>query len=167
MKLELGIMAGAESKVWLADLTKIVERMERAADMLAKTDTALEADEREDDAEGLPEVEAEDDEDFAPKKKSASKKAAAAAFDDEDDADAPDVDAEEEETEAPVKKAKVKAPTEKDVNQACKAYATALNAKGKKGVAATKALLLKKFGSESISEIDEDKYAAVIAALKV
>lgn len=30
MKLELSILAGAESKAWLADLTKIVERMEKA-----------------------------------------------------------------------------------------------------------------------------------------
>lgn len=101
------------------------------------------------------------DEDFAPKKASAKAKAAA-AFDEEtsDVAEEASEDFDAEEAK-PAAKAKPKKVTKDDANDACKAHAA------EHGLKATKALLKKKFGSESLSEIEPEKFAAVVAAMKV
>lgn len=99
------------------------------------------------------EVEPEtEEEDFAPKKKPAKK---AASFEAEEES------AEEEvEEEAPPKK-KAKAPTYDDVSAACKAYAK------ENGFEETKALLLKKFKTSSLTKIKPEDFAAVIKAVAV
>jgi hypothetical protein len=89
----------------------------------------------------------EEEEDLAPKKTAAKKKAA--NFGD---------DEEEEEVAAPAKKAKK--ITADQVNDACKAHAA------ENGIKVTKALLMKKFKTMSITEIDPSKYADVIKALE-
>lgn len=184
MKLELSIMAGAESKAFLADLSKIVQRMEKAAGIKTTASDSIETMGDEDDTEELETAskskkkttkkaaasfdddedesapamtDASDDEDFTPKSKKTPKKAAASFDDDETE--------EEAEEPAPKKIAKTKKPVEKltedEVNQACKAHAT------ENGVKVTKALLKKKFGSDKIAEIDEDEWSAVVKAVAV
>lgn len=113
-----------------------------------------------------PEIEDEEseDEDFAPAAKKTKAKAAAASFDDEDEeTEAVESEDEEEVEEAPKKKtaAKAKKVTLDDANDACKAHAA------ENGLKATKALLKKKFGTDTLSEVKPDKYAAVVAAMAV
>lgn len=103
MRLDLGIMAGAESKAWLADLTKLVERMEKAVGLAPKGSTApVTAKADDEDSEDA-------DDDFVAKK-TKGKKAAASFDDDEDDADESESedDTDEDEDEAPAKKTKGK-----------------------------------------------------------
>lgn len=97
------------------------------------------------------EVEVDEDEDFAPKK--SKKKAAAKVFEEDDE--------EEVEEEAPPKKkAKAKKVTVDDVNDACKARA----ASGSR--AEVLGILKKKFKVASVSELEPEQYAAVIAAME-
>ncbi len=98
MRLELGIMAGAESKAFLADLTKVVERFEKAAGILgvkgkAKASADTEFEETDTD-------ETDDEDEFTTTKKAGKK---TAAFD-EDAEDETDTDETEDEDEAPVAK---------------------------------------------------------------
>lgn len=157
MKLELGIMAGPESKAFLVDLTKLVERMEKAAGRAPKQSTAPTS--SDDDADDAPDAADDADEDFAPK---ASKKAGKKAASFEDDADDAPAEEEEEEDFGASKKSKPKKITADQVNDACKAYA---KANGANGVKLTKALLLKKFGTQSITDIDATKWPLVLKAL--
>lgn len=163
MRLELGIMAGAESKVWLADLTKQIDRLERltGGKGLKAEVTSDEIEEEQD----VP-VDAEtEEEDFAPKKAKPSKKAVA-AFEEETEEAAEETEEEEADFAAPVKKAKKAAKvTLDDVNDACKARARAVG--GKKGIEAVKAILLKKFKTDSITKIKEENYPAIVAAMAV
>lgn len=157
-KLELSLLVGAESKEWLKTLTDVVERLENA---ITKTPVKTEVVEQaEQDDEGF--------EDAPPKKE--KKKA---SFDDEDEdlPKAQESKAEESKAEesedfmdaAPVKKAKKL--TAEDVNAACKARAAVVG--GKAGRSEVLAILQKKFKTQSISEIKEDAYAAVISAMAV
>jgi hypothetical protein len=168
MKLDLGILVGAESKAWLVDLTKLVERMERVAGKSGKAVAAADSEAEETDAPE--EAPAEEEEDFAPKKKTASKKAAAAAFEEEEEeTEAPEAEEEEEAdfTAPPAKKAaaKQKKLTVDDVNDACKALASSIG--GKPGRAKVLAILKKNFKTESVSELKPEQYAACVAAMAV
>lgn len=133
-KIELAIIAGAESKAWLANFTAQLDRLEKlqsgkavwAKDNTVEDDTADDSDE-------------------------------------ETGVEAPATSGWEDDTEEakPKKAAKAKKLTLKDVTEACKAYAQ------ENTVAATKTLLKKKFKVNSVTELDEDQWADVIAALQV
>lgn len=146
MKLELGIMAGAESKAFLVDLTKQIDRLEK---LYGGKKTAVEADDEETETEVEAAADSDDDEDFTPVKKTKAK--AAKSFDDDED------DAEEEEVK-PAKKAKK--ITLDDVNDACKARAAGGRRKE------VLAILKKKFKTESVSTLEPEQYPALIAAMK-
>lgn len=173
------VMAGPESKSFLVDLTKQLDRFEKLT--AGKGIKALIPD--ADDEETIDASGEDEEEDFAPKKGKAKK--AAAAFDDdeeaeisteaEDEADleqpqAMEDDEDEDFTAAPGKKAakgkvKVKTLTVDDVNDACKARCAAMG--GSKGRAEVLAILKKKFKTESVSELNPEQYAACIAAMAV
>ncbi len=130
--------------------------------------------------QAAPEVETttDEDDDFAAApvkttKKTAAKKAAA-SFEDEDDSgseveteDTQEAESDDEDfmQAAPAKEAKKAAPKKKltvnDVNDACKAKATASNRKE------VLAILKKKFNVTSVTELKNEQYADVIAAMKV
>lgn len=167
MKLELGIMAGAESKVWLADLTKQIDRLERLTG-----GKGLKSAETEDASDE------DDDADFGKSVKAAAKKTAA-SFDEDDDGpqgsgnvdagNEPDnsVDDDADFMAPPAKAAKAAKPkklTVDDVNDACMARA---KKGGKKGREEVLAILKKKFKTHSVSDLSEDQYAACVAAMAV
>lgn len=176
-RLELVLMAGAQSKEFLDDLTKLVTRLEKAAGK--KVSKATEADEDEETDEE------EDDEALATKKKKKSKKTAKTSDDDEDeegeeeddeeeeteeeeedesDEEKEDADEEEEDDEeesSTKKKKKSKKLTVDDVNDACMAKAKEEDRKVVLGI------LKKKFKVTSVTELKPDQYAAVIKAMKV
>ncbi len=161
MKLEIGVMAGAESKAFLVDLTKQLDRMEKLVGSLkskaADTDETDDEEENDEiDTAALRKAATTTDDDEEDEEPAPKKKAAAATDDDEDE------DSEEDFTAA--KKTKQKKLTEKDVNDACKAYAKHIG--GKKGRPAV-LKILGKFGTESVTDLDEKHYAAVIKALAV
>jgi hypothetical protein len=149
-KLEVQLLIGEQSKQWLADVTALVERLEKGVGQKVKGTSIV--DEETDEAidEPTDTMTEDEDTDFTPKKKSTKK--AGVEFSDEYEEGEPDAD--------PAPKKKAKKLTIEDVNAACKAYAT------ENGVKKTKALLKKKFGSESLSDLEEDQWAAVIAAMK-
>lgn len=160
MKLTLGIMVGAESKEWLADLTKQIDRLEK-----------MQAENTVTTAGAVDTVEVEADEDFAPKKP-AKKSAAAKAFEEEAEEEETEESEETEEEEEEGFTAKVtkvgkagkpKKLTLDDVNDACKGRAAATG--GKKGRGEVLAILKKKFGTESVSELKPEQYAACVAAM--
>lgn len=168
MKLEIAVLAGAESKQFLVDLTKQIDRLEAALkgapaakSAPAKNTAPVDADE---------EVEtSEDDEDFAPKKAAKGKKAAA-AFDDEEETEAEEAASDDDEgfmEAAPAKKAapKAKKLTVDDINDACKARAAATG--GKEGRAEVLALLKKHFKTTSVSEVKPEDYAKLIKVMAV
>ena len=156
MKLELSIMAGPQTKEFLNELAGLVERLEKAADIVElKVDGFKEAKaplKTEPPAGANVEVE-DDEEDFAPP--NAAKKTA--SFDDDDEEDeAPPV-------EAPAKKAKkekAKAVTLDDVNDACLERAARSNRAEVLGI------LKKHFKVKSVTDLDEADYAEVIKLLK-
>lgn len=171
VKLELGIMAGAESKAWLADLTKVVERMERAAGIIGATKSAatrtaasMEADDTSSD--DAPDTESDDD-DFAAKPRTKSKKAS--SFEDDDDAPATESEDDDADFTAPsaktAKPPKAKKWTVDDVNDACKKKASSIG--GKEGRAKVLSILKKNFKTESVSELKPEQYAACIQAMAV
>lgn len=163
-KLEVALLVGNESKQWLAEATRVVEKME----------ALLKQANNEGDDEPTPE-ESFDGTPLPTKKKVkvVPLKAKDVTFDDEwKDDDAPEEvqdpsdEPEEDEdfTTPPPKKAKVKALTSEDVNEACKARAARTG--GKSGREEVLTILKKKFKTQSISDLKEDSYAAVIAAMK-
>ena len=125
-----------------------------------------------DDAEETTDTE-EAEEDFAKPAKTAAKgKKAAATFDADEDEEAEaeedeeseeeaDEETEEEEAPAPKKAAKPAKIDAKAVNEACKAHAK------KHGFDTTKALLLKKFKTSTVSKLKPEQYADVVKAMKV
>lgn len=147
-QLELSLLVGKESKQWLADVTALVDRLEKLTGKVAKSidDDADEETTATDDTD--------DDEDFAPKKKAGVK---TKGFDDEDETE----DADEEE---PVAKKKAKKISLDDVNDACKARA--LETGGKEGRQEVLNILKKKFKVKSVTELEPEQYASVIAAMK-
>lgn len=195
MKLELAVMAGAESKQWLADLTKQLDRMEA---LLSKSERAsisgdyvlnptVTADDDEDAeiaAVGALPADEDEDEDFAPKKPTATRRAPVKAFDEDEDeteetVEEDESDEDEDDTvelatptkaaaktaKAANKGAKPKKFTLDDVNDACKARATA--AGGKKGRTEVLGILKKKFKTETVSSLKPEQYEACIQAMAV
>lgn len=136
MRLELGIMAGKESKEFLSELSTLLDRMEKvAAKLSGKKQTAS--------SEELNAEESEEDEDFAPKK--ASKKAKP-SFE------------EDEEEEAP-KSSKQKKLTIDDVNDAC------MKRSGRTNRAEVLGILKTKFKVKSVTDLEPEQYAAVVKAM--
>lgn len=163
MKLELAILAGAESKAFLANLTQQIDRLEALSKGVTITSaTTKKTAPADEDLGGGPANDYQtDDEDFAPKKKTA-KKTAPAFEDDEETATASAASTDDDEDfSAPKKTAapKKKKLTDVDVNNACKAAAQ------KSSVKEVRALLKKKFKVESIQELSADQYEAVITAV--
>lgn len=156
MQLEIKL-AGAESKVFLAGLRDQI-------DELLKKTTAPKSEPVE--------TETEEEDDFAPPAKKTTVKKAAAAFEEEDEEPAPAKKAgkrasfdEEEEEEAPAPAKKAAKVTLDDVNDACREKAKSIG--GKDGRDAVKKLLMKKWKTESVSELNPKDYAAVIEAMEV
>lgn len=152
-RLEIAVLAGAESKAWLAQFAELVGRLEKVS---GKLTTAPAADDDADDASDDVDTDAEgeetettddDDGDFG----------AEAGEDDtaEDDFDEP----------APKKKAAAKETkaaklTAKDVNAACKERA------GRTNRADVLGILKKKFKVTSVTELKPEQYADVIKTMK-
>lgn len=144
-QLELVVMAGKESKQWLADVTEIVERLEKATAKLKGSSVT-------EDVETETTTDDDDDDDFTPTKSKATVKAK--SFDDDDTG----------EDEEPVIKKKAKKITVDDVNDACKARAAETG--GKEGRQEVLTILKKKFKVASVNDLEPEQYAAVIAAMK-
>lgn len=163
--LEIAVLAGAESKAWLVNFTKQVDRLEKIMGGKAvQTKGAV-----QDDADEETETEVETDDDFTPTpktKKAATKKAVKQASFDEDEETEDVEETEDDETEeiAPAKKAKAKKITVDDINDACKAYAKE-NGGGKDGRTAVLKILKKNFKTESISALDPADYPKVMKLL--
>jgi hypothetical protein len=162
MKLEMAILAGDESKKFLAALTTQIDRLEKLAPLLkGKT---------EPDAAAPEETDEDEDDDFAAKK---GKEKKAKSFDedeekteavDDEETDDTDEDEDDDEDEKPVKKgktAKAKKITADDVNDACKKHAK------ENGREATLKVLKKKFKVESVTELKPEQYEEVIKAVAV
>jgi hypothetical protein len=158
-KLELALLVGEESKAFLSELTKQLDRMEKLGD---KTQPVV--DEEADEAEET-EEEAEADFTAKPAKKPRAKKAPKPDEDDEEEVEEADEAEETEEDDEPVpaKKAKAKKLTIDDCNDAAKALAASL---GKKGVERVKALMEKHFQTQTLSELEESDYESFIALMK-
>lgn len=186
MKLDVGIMVGNDSKTWLSDLTKVIDRLEKMVAKLGlKSSESEETETEEEEEDAVPakakrgrppgkakaeeeeeeeaeESEEEEDPDFAPKKKKAKGK----SFEDEEE-EAEEAEESEEEEEAPKKKSKK--VTLEDVNEAAKAAVRALTEEGETGPVARKTvlkLLKKKFDVDSVTDLEPELYAAAIKALK-
>lgn len=190
-KIDLALLVGEESKKWLARLEVQLDRLEQLSGKVSSILTKgkkVKDEEEEDDNGG----EEEEEETVKPVKR--GKKSLDEDDKEEDDEDDKEEDDEEEEEDddvekeeddeevsddeddsdddddddepKPMRKTKGKTPTIKDVNAACKARARVETKKGKKGFNVVKKILLKKFKTASISEIDKSKFAAVIAVMK-
>lgn len=191
MEIESKILVGAESKAFLADLTKLVERMERAAGVKTKAGAVVEDDSddldddtdfgvdpkpakkaaafEEDDIPGIDDADladadtdADEDDDFAPKTK--SKKTAAASFE-EDDSD--DVEPEVE-TKKTTKAKKAPKLTTDDLNDACKARVARLTKKGQSTTEALDAIrkvMKKRFGVKSVAQVKPEDFAKFIEVM--
>lgn len=148
MKLEIGVIAGAESKAFLVELTRQIDRLEKLGGV-AKTAEEKTEESTEDEEEEFEE---------APKKR--GKKRAEDFGDDEPAA---------EEEEAP-KKGKKKKLTLDDVNDACKARVKAIieeqGCTGQDARSAVLKLLKKKFDVKSVSDLEPEQYEDVIIALE-
>lgn len=168
--LEIKVLAGAESKAFLVDFTKQIDRLERLTGGKGLKAVAADAEDTSDD--DAPAETETDDDDFAPKVAKATKaaaKATAASFDDDDAPAATETDDDDDaDFKAPpaktAKAAKPKKLTVDDVNDACMARA---KAGGKKGREEVLAILKKKFKTQSVSDLSEDQYAACVAAMAV
>lgn len=159
MRLEVALLAGEETKQFLANLTRQVDRLEALGGGKLKGKPKTEDDEDEETTE----TEDEEDEDFAAKK---SKKKAKTDEDEEteesEDADEEETaDADEDEDEAPAKKKGKAKLTIDDVNDACKAYAKATSR------ADALKVLKKKFKTDSIADLKPEQYADCIKAMTV
>lgn len=179
-RLEIAVLAGAESKAWLAGFTQQVDRLEKIAKKLGG---AAPAETDADDDAG------DDGEEAAPKKsakKAPAKKAAAKADDDDfnddagDDGDAGDSDDFSDDAgggegdddfgddgddepapkKAPAKKEKAPALKHKDVVAACK------EAAGRSNRATVLSMLKKKFKVSSTTDLKAEQYAEAIEELK-
>jgi sRNA-binding protein len=181
MKLDLGIMVGAESKAWLVGFKEQVDRLEKLAGNFAASKTGGKVEAVEADAETGEDAADEDDEDFtsAPAKKKGRPKGfknKAASFDEDDDEEETETEAEdeeesededdEEETDpidvSQMKKGKTKKITLDQLNDAARKLAAK---HGKKGRAHVLAILQKNFSTQSISDIDESDYPKAMKLL--
>lgn len=156
MKLDLGIMAGPESKKFLVDLTKLIDRMEAAATKLKGKKTTAKAAREETEEEENEEEEAEETE---------SEEA-----EESEEEEAAEEESEEEETEEEEKPAKAKKLSADSVNDAAKAlhshYVKKKKLDSKKAFAKVKALLSEEFGVESVSKLGKADWAQAVKVLK-
>ncbi len=175
-KLELAILVGDESKKWLTNLTKQVDRLE---ELVGKLDTTGVGEATEALAEDL---EDDDDDEEAPPKKNKKKHIEVDEDDDEDETDDSDDekdsdeseedsesqdedDEESEEDEAPKsKKGKVKKMTADDCQDAAKGLAASIG--GADGRAKVKELLKKKFKVTSVSDLKPEQYAKFVEVME-
>lgn len=180
LEMEMKVLAGAESKAWLLEFTKAVDRLEKLAGSFQASKGNPAKD--EDDTETVEADTDSDDEDFtsAPAKKAGRPKGSKnkpKSFDEDDESEE---ESEEEETEseeseesedeeesdaidvAEMKKGKGKKITVDMLNDAAKKLAAS---KGKAGRAHVLSLLKKHFKTESVSEIDEADYPKALKVL--
>lgn len=175
MKLELAILAGAESKAFLLDFKKQIDRLETLTKSLPATSQATVAIDVTDDEVDTLAAQTDADEDFAPKK-SAPKRAAPKGFDDEEtsteDSEASDDDGEMDFNTPPPVKAAPKPKPKKlspeqmrdNMNEAAKAKAAKKG--GKAGRDEVLGLMKKHFNTTSVQEIkseDYDKFLKLMA----
>lgn len=152
MRVDLGIMAGDESKKFLVSLGEITERLEKVARALRSPDE-------------LEEAATKDEEEVKPAKRGRPAKAAApieedADFSDDIDFDDEDENEDEEVVVAPKKKAKA---TYKDVCAAAQERASQKNG----GIKEVMRLLQKEFGiKKNLQELDSDDFANAIEHMK-
>lgn len=172
LELECKILAGAESKAFLVELSKLTARLEQVAGMLrapGEPAPAVDADDEdelpppvkklkkaikslddEDEEETAPAPSDEDDEDDMPAPEAKGK--AKPSFDDTDD--------EESAEGAPApKKGKAAKLTIDDVNDAC------IERAGRTNRAEVLSVLKKKFGVKSVTDLKPEQYADVVKAM--
>lgn len=162
MKLEMAIIAGPESKQFLVDFTKQLDRLENLSSTMRPVVPVGAA-----SAEA--EEETEESDDFAAKPVAAKTKKAAAStsFEEAEPEETPEEEAEEDFTAPPAKvAAKAKKLTTDDVNDACKAKAKAAGG-SKAGRDVVLAILKKSFNVQSVTELKAEQYAACVKAMKV
>lgn len=147
MKLEVAMLVGPESKQFLLGLTEQIDRLEKLASGAVIVAGATKAQVAQAPAQT-------EDDDFSAKPKPQAAKGS--SFDDETPAQ------EDMDFMAPpaAKKEKAKKVTVEDVNDACKAKATATNRK------TVLALLKDQFGVDTISALTAEQYPKVIQAMK-
>lgn len=169
MRLELGIIAGDNTKTFLADLTNIVERFEKAADRLSSSPTNKKTKITQDDLV----VTEEASEPWDTTKEKKKKVANGQSFDDaeeetgreDEDTHEEENDDEEEEKEAspPAKKAKAvkkeKLPTLEDCNDA------AMECAGRTNRANVLSILKKHFNVKSITSLEKTDYTKFISLM--
>lgn len=147
-KLEVSLLVGEESKRWLSNIEALITKLEKLTGSAVK---AAALDTEDDEASDV-----DDDEDFASKAKT-KKTATVKAKSFEDD--------EETEDEEPAPRKRAKKLTVDDVNDACKEYAREMGG-GKDGKLEVLKILKKKFKTDTVTELEPDQYAAVIAAMQ-
>jgi hypothetical protein len=181
MKLDLGILVGAESKQWLADMAKLVERLEAAVRELSMKDKERKATDEDE----------EDDDDFSPK--ATPVKRGTPFEDEEEDGEEisdEEMDADEEEdedddfktpvnTKAPKKAAskpaakktkeqkepKSRKVTSDDCNDAARKLASSIG--GKAGRQKVFDIMSKKFGVDSVLRLQPEQYPEFIEAMAI
>lgn len=168
LEMEMKVLAGNDSKQFLVELTKQIDRLELLAGKLGKGAAKKAPGDDEDEEEARADAaddDDDDDEEFAAKKP--VKKKPAFEDDEEDDADDEDDEDEEEDDEDDEPKAKTKGKkiTADDCNDAAKARAASVG--GKKGREEVLKLMKKHFGTESVSELKPDQYAKFIKVMEV
>lgn len=164
-KLEIALLVGEETKLFLSKLTTQLDRLEALSEKLNSSTAPDECSSEEDD---------DDEDEVTPKKTKA--KVEDDDDEDEDDEDSKDAD-DDEDTEAdeeddedveetPPKKEKAKKAkklTSEDCSDAAKALAKAVG--GKPGRAQVFKLMKKKFKVESIMELKESQYESFIEVM--
>lgn len=167
-KLELAIIAGAESKDFLASLSATVDKLEKLVNAASKLKVNVKTKANDDDEED--EDEAEEQETKPAKGRAVRAKSDADDEDSEDDEDddsddeAETDDADEDEEEKPTKAAKgkkKKGPTLDDVNDACRAAAKRTSRKE------VLRILKKSFKVKSVTDLEEDQYQDVIDEMEI
>lgn len=190
-ELKVALLVGAESKQWLADATALVNRFEKLVEKSNGTkgtskSKAVEAESEEDDSEDFEEETSKK----SAAKSSKKKVQKAKDFDDDDDSEDDDSDSagdeedsddaepeaseedsdDDAESEPVKKKGKAKKLTSEDVNAACKERVKREiednGSSAKDARAVVSGILKKKFKVSSVTDLDEDQFAAVIKAMK-
>lgn len=153
MKLELAILAGAESKAFLVDFKKQLDRMEKLTKKMGSTES--EETEEEENEEEETELEASEESEETEESE-------------ESDEESEEETEESEEEEKPAKKATGKITTEQ-LNDACKARLQKLikvkKMTSKKAFAEVKALLQKHFDTDSVAQIEKEDRAKALKLL--
>ena len=174
MKLELAILAGAETKQFLHDLTKIVERLEKAATghsvKTEEDDTTYEETKTTTRKTKAKQETVEDDEEFVAKHQKYDDDEEAEARKEtlttQEDDDIESFEDEEETEEKPAKKEKAKKLTLNDVNDAAKARVKwEISKRGissPEARATVLALMKKNFKVSTVTALKPEQYEAFI-----